>query len=216
MASSTLSTYNSSLATDPLRGFRFVASFTPAGGSTTFSTKIVDGTSGAAPTSGLSSGWVGGFTNVTGLRINTQNITYREGGYNTTVHQMPGMTTFDPVAFTRGVLYGNDQALTWMRGLFAAAAGSGLNPAGGANRNFRVDITIQVNDHPNTDASNDVPKMAFKIHNAFITGLSYTDLDATTGSILFESMTLVHEGLSVFFVDKNGKPVEPGLTADSF
>lgn len=215
MASSTLSTYNSSLATDPLRGFRFTASFTPTAGNLPFDSRIADTSNpGTVPASGVSTGWVGGFTNISGLQINTQNIQYREGGYNTTVHQVPGMTTFTPITFTRGVLYGNDQAITWMRGLFAAAAGAGLNAGSATNRNFRVDIIIEVNDHPNTDAANDKPKMAFKIHNAWITGLSYTDLDATNGAILFETMQLVHEGISVFFTNADGKPVGGKTLAD--
>lgn len=215
MASSSLSTYYSSLATDPLRTFRFNATFTAAGSDSAFDQRIVDGTTAAAPISGKSSGWVGGFTNISGLAINTQNIPYREGGYNTTVHQIPGMTTFPPITFTRGVLYGNDQAITWMRGMFAASQGAGLNPAGATNRNFRVDIVIQVNDHPNTSVITDYPKIAFKIHNAWITSLNYTDLDATNGAILFETMQLVHEGLSVFFTKADGKPAD-GLNLSDY
>jgi phage tail-like protein len=200
MASTNLSTYNSSIATDPLRGFRFNASFTVTTAGTVFDPRIGDSTSTNTPSvSGKSTGWVGGFTNISGLAINTQAIQYREGGYNTTVHQIPGMTTFTPVTFSRGVLYGNDQAITWMRGMFSAAAGEGLNNSGG---NFRTDIVITVNDHPNTTVdTGERPKMQFKLHNAWITALNYTDLDATNGAILFETMQLVHEGLSVSFVN---------------
>jgi len=216
MASTTLATYNSSLATDPLRGFRFTASFQQPSSDTvpSFDKRILDASGSSTYTTGVSNGWVGGFTNISGLAINTQAIQYREGGYNTTVHQIPGMTTFTPITFSRGVLYGNDQAIAWMRGLFSAAQGSGLNPnpqtAGGTAGNFRVDIVITVNDHPNTNAASNTPKMSFKIHNAWITGLNYTDLDATNGAILFETMQLVHEGLSVFFVNPNtGQPADP-------
>lgn len=208
MAASSLSTYNSSVATDPLRGFRFTASFTPvASAGTVFSPKIGDATSGSTLSTGASSGWVGGFTGITGLSITTQSIAYREGGYNTTVHQIPGMTTFLPVVFTRGVLYGADQAITWMRGLFAASAGAGLNPGTNGGSNFRVDVVINVLQHPNTNADSDTPQIAFKIHNAWITGLSYSDLDATNGAILFESMSLIHEGLSVYYTNSDGTPV---------
>lgn len=208
MADSTLSRYNSSLATDPLRTFRFSAEFKITSDGDVFDSRITDTNAATMPATGVSSGWIGGFTNISGLTINTQNIPYREGGYNTTVHQIPGMTTFSPITFTRGVLFGNDQAITWMRGMFAAAAGAGLNGQGTANRNFRVDIVIKVNDHPNTNADVSAPKMAFKIHNAWITSLNYTDLDATAGAILFETMQLVHEGISVFFVDPaTNKPV---------
>lgn len=184
MASSTINRF-STLATDPLRSFRFYVEFENAG-----ETPI----DGIAPAK-----WSGGFSNVSGLNITTQAIQYREGGYNTTVHQVPGMTTFSPITMQRGVLYGNDQSINWMRAMFAAAAGDGLATAS-AGKTFRVNLKIYVMDHPNagpTDAN--VPKMGFKVHNAWISGLNYTDLNANDGAILFESMSLVHEGLSVFF-----------------
>jgi phage tail-like protein len=176
--------YNSTLATDPLRSFRFYAEFTPTGVDKVFSEKIT-------------TGWVGGFQSINGLNISTQAIQYREGGYNTTVHQIPGMTTFQPVTFTRGVIAGNDQAIAWMRGLFAAVSGEGLN---GGGQGFRVNVKIYVQDHPMTAAGTVPDKMVFEIHNAWIQNLSYTDLDGTNGAILFESMQLIHEGLSVSFV----------------
>ncbi len=195
----------STLATDPLRSFRFYVEFEVVGrnGETVFDDRIKS-SEAAASTSGKSVGWAGGFTNISGLNITTQSIQYREGGYNTTVHQVPGMTTFSPITMQRGVLYGNDQAITWMRGLFAASAGEGLAVSTG--KGFRVNIKVFVADHPNSGPT-DIQryKMGFKIHNAWITALNYTDLNAADGAILFESMTLVHEGLSVFFTDDDGK-----------
>ena len=111
MASSVINRFNSTLATDPLRQFRFFAEFTPAADGV-FDNRIITGSSSTLPANGVSSGWTGGFTSIDGLAITTQNIPYREGGYNTTVHQVPGMTTFVPITFSRGVLYGNDQAIT--------------------------------------------------------------------------------------------------------
>jgi len=211
-----LSTYNSSLATDPLRTFRFRAVFTPAGNDGVFDQRIKSATNQTAmPIKGVSTGWVGGFSTISGLNITTQNITYREGGFNTTVHQIPGMTTFQPITFTRGAIFGNDQAITWMRGLFAAAAGTGLNPggAGATGAGFRVNIAIYVNNHPNTDVANDYPQMVFNVYNAWITNLSYSDLDATNGALMFETMQLVHEGLSVSFTDAKGNPVKTSGTS---
>ena len=213
-----LSTFNSSIATDPLRSFRFRVNFTPVsttGIDSVFDPRIKDATgtsnTGTATTpTGYSSGWSGGFTNVSGLQTNVQSIQYREGGYNTTVHQMPGLTTFTPVTFTRGVIYGNDQAITWMRGLFSAAAGTGLNGNAVTSKGFRLNIDILVNQHPTTDdtaGTDDVSQMVFRLHNAWITNLSYTDLDATNGAILFESMQLVHEGLSVGFLNSDATTV---------
>jgi len=200
----------STLATDPLRSFRFYAEFNKVGTEDTFTTKIQTSSS-ATTASGQSTGWVGGFSSISGLNITTQSIQYREGGYNTTVHQVPGMTTFSPITFQRGVLYGNDQAQAWMRGLFDSVAGDGLSVAG---KSFRVNIKIYVMDHPNAGATNEnTPKMGFDIRNAWITQLNYTDLNANDGAILYESMALVHEGLSVFFTDSSFTPVNRSTLA---
>jgi phage tail-like protein len=102
----------------------------------------------------------------------------------------------------RGVLYGNDQAITWMRGLFAAVSGDGIQSGATNAKSYRVNLKIWVMDHPNS-ATNNTPRMGFDVRNAWITQLSYTDLNANDGAILFESMNLVHEGLSVFFTDSN-------------
>ena len=180
--------YNSTLATDPLRTFRFNATFSSS-----------DGTANPAIQSG-STGFSGGFTTVSGLSITTQNIEYREGGMNTTVHQVPGLTTFQPIVFSRGVIAANDQAITWMRTLFAAASGAGVAVSGSSG--FRVNVVLTVNSHPNSGAAEkNAPQMGFKIHNAWITNLSYSDLDAQNGAIFFERMTLIHEGISAFVLN---------------
>jgi cobalamin biosynthesis protein CbiD len=97
--------------------------------------------------------------------------------------------------------------MKWMRGLFAAAQGEGLN-AGSAGTTgaagFRVNVSIQVNNHPDTSTTTDDPQLKFVVHNAWITSVSYSDLDATNGALLFETMTLIHEGLSVGFTGSNG------------
>ena len=116
------------------------------------------------------------------------------------------MTTFTPITLQRGVLYGNDQAITWMRGLFAAVAGDGIAAGASNSKSYRVNMKIYVMDHPNSGSEN-TPRMGFDVRNAWITQLSYTDLNANDGAILFESMNLVHEGLSVFFTDNLGLPV---------
>jgi phage tail-like protein len=183
MTSSNISRF-SSIATDPLRNFKFIAEFSPS------NTAVFD----AAITPTVAAG----FTSITGLGINTQSIPYREGGYNTTIHQIPGMTTFTPITFQHGTLTSNLQGIKWMRGLFAAAAGEGVALGG---KDFRCNVDIYVLDHPaqigDTDDMVTKAKMHFKVHNAWITTLQYSDLNAGDQNILFEQMTLVHEGLSV-------------------
>jgi phage tail-like protein len=183
MTTSNISRF-SSIATDPLRNFKFIAEFHPA------NTTVFDNDIAPAVASG--------FTSITGLGINTQSIPYREGGYNTTIHQIPGMTTFTPITLQHGTLTSNLQGIKWMRGLFAAAAGEGI---GLGNKDFRCNVDIYVLDHPAQILDSDdlvtKAKMHFKVHNAWITTLQYSDLNAGDQNILFEQMTLVHEGLSV-------------------
>jgi len=192
MTTSNISRF-SSLATDPLRNFKFIAEFSPS------HTAVFD--SAITPTVAA------GFTSITGLGINTQSIPYREGGYNTTIHQIPGMTTFTPITFQHGTLTSNLQGIKWMRGLFAAAAGEGIALGG---KDFRCNVDIYVLDHPaqigDTDDMVTKAKMHFKVHNAWITTLQYSDLNAGDQNILFEQMTLVHEGLSVGVME-NGADV---------
>lgn len=189
----------STIASDPLRRFRFRAIFKPANGGSTFDNRIVN--------------FSGGFNTIAGLGVSVAAVEYREGGYNTTSHKIPGQATFENLTLGRGALYGNDGAIAWMRGLFAASSGDGLN-ASNSNGNFRCNVTVYLMDHPNTTASN-VPRMAFFIHNAWISNLNYSNLDAGSNDLLFEGMTLAHEGLSVAMVqvDATGKvSAAPGST----
>jgi phage tail-like protein len=117
------------------------------------------------------------------------------------------MTTFNPITLNRGVIVGNDQGIKWMRHLFAAAAGDGI--ALGDN-DFRCDLKIYVMDHPAAsnatatttgEGGSNVPKMGFHVHNAWISTLNYSDMDAGGNNLMVETIGLVHEGLSVFFTD---------------
>jgi phage tail-like protein len=191
-----------SLLTDPLRNFRFKAEFTPVSGGTVFNNKILTNTTG---------GFTGGFSAISGLSITTNPIAYREGGYNTTVHQIPGMVAYTPVTFSRGVLYGNDQAITWMRGLNAAAAGEGLS-TDNVNKpsSFRCNVKISLMDHPNADGVNNDQRMTFILRNAWISALAYSDFSAAENQLFYETMTLVHEGMSVAFVKSDGTALDPG------
>ena len=176
------------IGSDPLRRFRFRAMFGPATGSTdVFDARIKS--------------FSGGFNAINGLGIKVNPIEYREGGYNTTTHKIPGQASFSDITFSRGALYGNDGAITWMRGLFAAAAGDGIALATTNGGGFRCNISVFLMDHPNSAVTTNAPRMAFFIHNAWINSLDYSGLDAGSNDLLFEGMTLSHEGISIAMVD---------------
>ena len=194
----------SSIATDPIRNFRFLVTFKPQA-------TITSGTKNAGQT------WATklqnitfGFTSVSGMAVSTDSIPYREGGYNTTVHQIPGQTSFAPLTMQRGVILGSSQNWAWMKELFQTVQGSTTRDIAD---NFRCDIQIDVLSHPissvqtsptTTSAGVAVPgeqddhvSMRFHVYNAWITSLAYSDLNAGDNAILVEQMALVHEGFDV-------------------
>ncbi len=139
---------------------------------------------------------------MSGLSVTTDSIPYREGGYNTTVHQIPGQTTFTPITLQRGVILGTNQNWEWMRNMFATVA------AGGSTRsiaqNFRCNLEVQVLSHPipsageeDNSSATDHVAMRFEVYNAWPTSVAYSDLNAGDNALFVEQMTLVHEGFDV-------------------
>lgn len=190
MATPTINPF-SSVATDPVRNFRFLVEFLPhdtkSSAKVNFSKTI-------------------GFTNVSGFGVTVDPIAYREGGYNTTVHQLPGQTSFEPISFTRGTVLGSTQNHDWMKQLFAVV--SGRSNAGVGN-DFRCNIDVSVLSHPNPSntktqtggrATNPYDlhaSMRFRIYNAWISSLVYGDLSSGGNGLMVEGMTVVHEGFDV-------------------
>ena len=179
----------SELATDPIRNFRFLVTFKPL-------QKGIgdDWLSNSGPIKSASVG----FTSVSGLSVTTDSIPYREGGYNTTVHQIPGQTTFAPITLQRGVVLGTDQHWKWMRKLFSTVQGAN-SATNLSTNNFRADVEIAVLSHPISGEGDalDHVAMRFNVYNAWITSLAYSDLNAGDNALFVEQLTLVHEGFDV-------------------
>jgi phage tail-like protein len=185
----------STLVTDPLRNFRFLVKFKPLTGfPSTLAGQLGDG---------KINNITFGFTSVSGLSVTTDSIPYREGGYNTTVHQIPGQTTFTPLTLQRGVMLGTNQNWNWMRLLFATVAASGSTR--NIEENFRCNIEIQVLSHPvpaagagdpNTAATDHIAKR-IEVYNAWPTSVAYSDLNAGDNALLVEQATFVHEGFDI-------------------
>jgi phage tail-like protein len=172
----------SALATDPIRNFRFLVSFAAVNPNATNLSGITTATMG--------------FTSVSGLAVTTDSIPYREGGYNTTVHQIPGQTSFQPITLQHGVMMGKKAQWDWMRNLFATVQGGASR---GVAQDFRCDIEIKVLAHPIPTVAEakegvDDVAMRFKVYNAWPTAVAYSDLNAGDNSLFVEQMTLVHEG----------------------
>lgn len=220
------------LHSDPLRNFRFLVQFHPYdvsndGDSANPQLKNMGNTSGA-------SGYTFGFTSVSGLTVATESIPYREGGMNTTLHQVPGQSTFSPVTLSRGVHIGNRKAWRWMRRMFSvtsAPSTTNSNPA----YNFRAAVDIMVLTHP-SDRKNDKEKagaknatigsgndtiaVAYRLYNAWISSLAYSDLNAGDNALLVEQIVLSHEGFDMYWWEGKGgdedKPKTPNNPSGMF
>lgn len=188
------------LNSDPTRNFRFLVEFHPYNNNHPMYDPINFG-----------------FTSVAGLSMAVESIPYREGGMNTTLHQIPGQATFSPITLTRGVHLGNSQAWKWVRRLFTAV-GPGES-SGYAAYQFRSSVTIHVLQHPMnmgndtgvsandtlTMSRNDPVAASFRAYNAWISSLAYSDLNAGDNAIMVEQMTLVHEGLDMYWETAMGE-----------
>lgn len=189
----------SNLQTDPIRNFRYVVQFMAHDETTQ---KF-----GFLPTLG--------FTSVSGLSVNTEAIPYREGGYNTTVHQIPGQTQFGPITLQRGVLLGTMQNWNWMQRMFSITGNS--LPGG----DFRADMYLFVLAHPSSNTASseitagsastpaqvgtvldDKVHMKFHVYNVWPTTVAYSDMNAGDNALLVEQMTIVHEGFNCIIADK--------------
>jgi phage tail-like protein len=179
------------LASDPIRTFKFLVTFTPNKEDNRFDT----------------TNWNKmGFVSVSGLSVSTEPIAYREGGYNTNVHQIPGQSSFTPITLSHGLMLGQTQNQAWMKRLFAMMT---PRATAGIGADFRCTVDIAVLSHPNpagfdvaggktaTKDGDQHVSMRFKVYNAWIANLSYSNLDAGQSTLMVEEMTLVHEGFDV-------------------
>jgi phage tail-like protein len=154
-----------------------------------------------------------GFTAVDGLSMNTEVMAYREGGWNTNPHKLPGQTDFTPISLSSGVFMTKPGMWNMAKKLFSAQWGNGTLGVGTpgaspANTEFRFDMTISVLDHPVTKGGVvGTPKHAdpatyairFKVYNAFVASIGFGGLNASDNGILVHSMTVHHEGFDVEF-----------------
>lgn len=190
------------LATDPIRTFKFLVKFTP--------------NTPSDSTNWETTKWNQmGFVSLSGLSVSTEPIAYREGGYNTNVHQIPGQSSFTPITLSHGLMLGQTQNQQWMKRLFSILS---TGAASGVGADFRCTLDISVLSHPNpsgaatkgatpttaaTDALQHV-SMRFRVYNAWIANLGYSSLDAGQSTLMVEEMTIVHEGFDVIMASDYG------------
>ncbi|WP_291911898.1 phage tail protein [Chitinophaga sp. CB10] len=118
-----------------------------------------------------------GFTEVTGLNVETQVIEYREG-ISPEYHKikMPGMQKFDNITLKRGLFKADNEFFQWWNTV-------------ALNTITRRDIIVSLMNEKHE------PVMVWKIKNAWPVKVNSTDLKADGNEVAVESIELAHEGL---------------------
>ncbi|MEO1624803.1 MAG: phage tail protein [Bacteroidota bacterium] len=119
-----------------------------------------------------------GFTEVSGLEVETEVIEYRDGAspeYNKI--KMPGMQKYSDITFKRGTFKSDNEFYSWWNSVKL-------------NTIERRDITISLLNE------NHEPVFVWKVKNAWPSKVTATDLKSDANEAAIETMVLVHEGLT--------------------
>jgi len=126
--------------------------------------------------------WAGtniGFTEVSGLDVETELIEYRQGASpDYSKIKMPGMQKYSNITLKRGTFANDNEFYQWWNTVKL-------------NKIERRDITIKLlnEDHE--------PVVVWKVKNAFPVKVQSTDLKGDGNEVAIESMEVAHEGLTI-------------------
>ncbi|HLW29810.1 MAG TPA: phage tail protein [Brumimicrobium sp.] len=120
-----------------------------------------------------------GFTEVSGLDVETEVIEYRDGASpDYSKIKMPGMQKFTNITLKRGTFKSNNEYYEWWNSIEM-------------NQVVRRDITISLLNEEHE------PVVTWKVSNAWPSKITSTDLKADGNEVAIESIELVHEGLAI-------------------
>lgn len=120
-----------------------------------------------------------GFTEVSGLDVETEVVEYREGSSpEYSKIKMPGMQKFSNITLKRGTFKSDNEFYQWWNTVKL-------------NTIERRDITIKLLNEEHE------PVVVWKVKNAWPTKIQSTDLKADGNEVAIESMEIVHEGMSI-------------------
>ncbi len=120
-----------------------------------------------------------GFTEVTGLDVETEIIEYRDGANpEYTKQKQPGLQKFSNITMKRGVFPSDNDFYKWWNTVKL-------------NTIQRRDLTVSLLNEKHE------PVMVWKVKNAWPTKIASTDLKADGNETAIESIELAHEGLAI-------------------
>jgi phage tail-like protein len=118
----------------------------------------------------------GGFSECSGLQVETEYFDYREGGVNDYVHRFAGPTKYPPLALKHGLTQ-IDGLWSWHQDVVKGKI-------------ERKNGTIYLLDKQG------IPVMWWDVKEAFPVKWTGPDLRASSNEVAFESVELAHRGLS--------------------
>lgn len=120
-----------------------------------------------------------GFTEVSGLDVETEMIEYRQGA-SKEYHKikMPGMQKFSNITLKRGTFANDNEYFNWWNSVKL-------------NTIERRDLTISLLNEAHE------PVITWKVKNAWPLKVQSTDLKADGNEVAIETMELAHEGLTI-------------------
>jgi len=127
-----------------------------------------------------------GFTEISGLDVETEVIEYRQGAskeYNKT--KQPGLTKYSNITMKRGTFQSDNEFFDWWKETKLFQEG---NDTGSI---YRRNLTIKLLNE------NHDPVIVWTVKNAWPTKVQPTDLKADGNEVAIESIELVHEGLVI-------------------
>ncbi len=120
-----------------------------------------------------------GFTEVSGLDVETEIVEYRDGASpEYSKIKMPGMQKFSNITLKRGTFHRDNEYFKWWNTVKL-------------NTIERRDITISLLNEEHA------PVIIWKVKNAWPSKVQSTDLKAEGNEVAIESMEIVHEGLTI-------------------
>jgi phage tail-like protein len=122
-----------------------------------------------------------GFQKVSGLKMNTDVVEYREGGDNLTVSKSPGLTKFDPITLERGMSEDTDM-WDWASKIFH------IDETSHSQVKYRANVKIKLK------GRNGAVVKAWEIPNAWISKYETGEFDAMGNNVMLETIELQHEG----------------------
>lgn len=122
------------------------------------------------------------FSEVSGLEIEIETITIKEGGNNSSVIQLPGRTTYKDITLKRAMLAESSPLYSWFQEVLTGNFIKKIEP-------LQIFIKL-LNEEGDTKAS-------WTVSSAYPKKISVSDLNASASgesAIMIDTLTLAHSG----------------------